>query len=243
MFDVAHTSDLRAIAFYLPQYHPVPENDAFWGPGFTEWRNVVRARARFPGHNQPQLPADLGFYDLRLVEVRKAQADLARAAGLSGFCYYHYWFQGHRLLHRPFDTVLTSGAPDFPFMLCWANENWTRAWDDGAAEVLLSQNYSDKDTIAHARHLVPAFADPRYIRIGTRPVFAVYNTDQIPCPRTWSDLFRNTLLSEGIEPYLIRVERYRDRDQSPPRPLVSTRPLNFSPFRAASGVGKTPGPI
>ena len=152
MFDASDSpTGLRALAFFLPQFHPVPENDAFWGKGFTEWRNVVQARPRFPGHEQPHIPADLGFYDLRLAEVREAQADLAAWAGLSGFCYYHYWFSGQRLLHRPMDEILASGRPDFPFMLCWANENWTRAWDGGADEILLGQTYSDDDTRAHAR--------------------------------------------------------------------------------------------
>ena len=224
------SSAVRAIAFYLPQFHPVPENDAFWGAGFTEWRNVARARPRFRGHEQPHLPADLGFYDLRLAETRLAQADMARRAGLSGFCYYHYWFSGRRVLHRPFESVLRAGAPDFPFMLCWANENWTRAWDGGADELLLTQRYSDGDTIAHARHLVPAFADPRHIRIGSRPVFAVYNTDDLPDPRRWSDLFRETCLEEGIDPYLIRVERYLDRDTRPPAALGFDAALEFQPF-------------
>ena len=228
MFDAS--APIRAVAFYLPQYHPVPENDAFWGKGFTEWRNVVRARPRFPGHQQPHLPGELGFYDLRLPEVRAAQADLARRAGLSGFCYYHYWFSGHRLLNRPFDEVLSSGDPDFPFMLCWANENWTRAWDGGESEVLLAQSYSDEDTRAHARHLAPAFADPRYIRVGGRPVFAVYNTDQLPCPRRWSDVFRQAALAEGADPYLIRVERYLDRDTRPPDGLGFDAALEFQPF-------------
>lgn len=232
MFDAPTPAfNLRALAFYLPQFHPVPENDAFWGTGFTEWRNVVQARPRFAGHMQPHLPADLGFYDLRLAEARAAQADLARAAGLAGFCHYHYWFAGKRVLNRPFDEVLASGTPDFPFMLCWANENWTRAWDGGAAQILLEQSYSDTDTIAHARHLAPAFADPRYIRIDDRPVFAVYNTDEIPCLRAWSDLFRATILDEiGVEPYLIRVERYLDRDTRPPAELGFEAALEFQPF-------------
>ncbi len=221
---------LRAVAFYLPQYHPTPENDAFWGEGFTEWRNVTRARPRFRGHAQPHLPADLGFYDLRLPEVRAAQAELARAAGLAGFCYYHYWFSGRRVLHRPLDDMLASGRPDFPFMLCWANENWTRAWDGGDREILLAQSYSDADTAAHARHLAPVFADPRYIRIHDRPVFAVYNTDELPDPARWSDLFRATLAAEGIDPYLIRVERYLDRDTRPPGRLGFDAALDFQPF-------------
>ena len=232
MFDAAPTPApaFRPVAFYLPQYHPVPENDAFWGAGFTEWRNVVRAGPRFRGHDQPHLPADLGFYDLRLPETRAAQADLARAAGLAGFCYYHYWFSGRRVLHAPFDAVLASGEPDFPFMLCWANENWTRAWDGGERDVLLAQSCSDDDTRAHARHLAPAFADPRYIRIANRPVFAVYNSDELPCPRRWTDIFRETSLTSGQEPYLIRVERYLDRDTRPPEALGFDAALEFQPF-------------
>ncbi len=232
MFDLSSTpSALRAVAFYLPQFHPVPENDRFWGPGFTEWRNVVRARPRFPGHAQPHIPADLGFYDLRLAETRAAQADLARAAGLSGFCYYHYWFAGKRVLYEPFDAVLSSGQPDFPFMLCWANENWTRAWDGGTSDILLAQTYSDEDTRAHARHLAPALADPRAIRVNGRPAFAVYNTDELPCPRRWSDLFRATLQAEnGSDPYLIRVERYLDQDTCAPDQLGFDAALEFQPF-------------
>ena len=162
--------------------------------------------------------------------MRAAQADLARAAGLHGFSYYHYWFSGRRMLHRPLDDMLASGAPDFPFMLTWANENWTRAWDGGDHEILLRQTYDDADTIAHARHLAPIFSDPRYIRIGGRPVFAIYNTDEIPDPLRWTDLFRDTLLSEGIEPYLIRVERNLDRDTRPPEALGFDAALEFQPF-------------
>ena len=230
MFDLSPQPDLRAIAFFLPQFHPVPENDHFWGTGFTEWRNVVQARPRFAGHVQPHLPADLGFYDLRLPEVRAAQAQLARNAGLHGFCYYHYWFGGQRVLHRPVDDMLRLGEPDFPFMLCWANENWTRAWDGGAQDVLLAQDYSDADTIAHATHLAPAFSDPRYIRHEGRPVFAVYNVDDLPDPVRWASIFRETSLKHGNDPYLIRVERYLDRDQRAPSALGFDAALEFQPF-------------
>ena len=221
---------LRAVAFFLPQYHPVPENDAFWGAGFTEWRNVVQARPRFRGHAQPHIPADLGFYDLRLAETRAAQASMACNAGLHGFCWYHYWFNGHQVLNRPFDAVLSDPSYQFPFMLCWANENWTRAWDGGSHEVLLEQTYSDADTIAHARHLIPAFADPRYIRIQGRPVFALYNTDALSDPGRWSDLFRKTCQEGSIDPYLIRVERYLDDDTRPPSALGFDAALEFQPF-------------
>lgn len=221
---------LRPVAFHLPQYHPCPENDDFWGKGFTEWHNVVRARPRFRGHHQPHIPADLGFYDLRLAEARAAQADLARASGLHGFCYYHYWFAGRRVLNAPVDAILVSGQPDFPFMLCWANENWTRAWDGGDREVILAQTYSDADTVDHARHLAPALTDPRYIRVDGKPAFAVYNSDDIPDPLRWSDLFRETLMAQGLDVYLIRVERWLDRDRRPPAALGFDAALDFQPF-------------
>lgn len=192
----------------LPQFHPIPENDLWWGKGFTEWTNVVKARPRFPGHYQPHLPKDLGYYDLRLPETREAQAELARQHGIYGFCYYHYWFNGRRILERPVDEILTSGKPDFPFMLCWANENWSRNWDGGFHDVLLEQKYSVDDFIAHARHLVKYFNDPRYIRIDGKVVFAIYKDLDIDNIDECLKAFRDELKEYGIEVFLCRFERW-----------------------------------
>jgi lipopolysaccharide biosynthesis protein len=200
---------VRLLAFYLPQFHPIPENDRWWGQGFTEWTNVARARRLFRGHHQPHLPTDLGFYDLRVPEVREAQADMARSHGISGFCYYHYWFNGRRLLERPFDEVLASGRPDFPFCLCWANENWTRAWDGADREVLMPQQYSPEDDRRHFDHLASAFRDRRYIRVDGKPLFLVYRTELLPDPARTAEIWRERARASGIgELYLVRVENF-----------------------------------
>jgi lipopolysaccharide biosynthesis protein len=202
-------SALRCVAFHLPQYHPIPENDAWWGKGFTEWTNVAAARPVVPGHHQPHLPADLGFYDLRLPETRQAQAELARTHGVDAFCYYHYWFTGRQVLQRPVDEIVASGQPDFPFCLCWANEDWTRAWDGRSGQVLLQQDYSDADDIAHIRHLLPVLADRRYLRVGGRPVLLVYRTELMPDPRRTADLWRSEAVRAGVgDLYLVRVESF-----------------------------------
>lgn len=173
-------SRAKLIAFYLPQYHPTPRNDEWWGKGFTEWTNVGKAKPLFKGHYQPHVPADLGYYDLRLPEVRKAQAEMAREYGVYGFCYYHYWFEkGFEELERPFDEVVNSGVPDFPFCLCWANESWyAKFWNiDGSVDkkLLAEQKYLGKeDNEAHFYRLLNAFKDKRYIRIDNRLLFVIY---------------------------------------------------------------------
>lgn len=196
----------RAIAFYLPQFHPIAENNAWWGTGFTEWTNVAKANPHFKGHYQPHLPADLGFYDLRLPESRQAQADLAHHHGIEGFCYWHYWFNGKRLLERPFNEVLESEEPDFPFCLAWANETWSRRWLGEPKDVLIEQTYSDEDDLNHIRWLMKAFVDDRYLTVCGRPIFLIYRPSDLPNPQKITDLFRRECLKGGInDPYLIGV--------------------------------------
>jgi glycosyltransferase involved in cell wall biosynthesis len=198
---------LRVIAFLLPQFHPIPENDVWWGKGFTEWTNVIRAKPLFPGHDQPRVPADLGFYDLRLAETRAMQAELAHAYGIHGFCYYHYWFDGKQLLERPFNEVLSSGQPDFPFCLCWANEPWSRRWDGQPRDVLQPQTYSLDDDRRHIEWLIPALRDPRAIRIGDKPIFLVYQVKELPDPRRTVNIWRAEVARAGLPGiYLIGVE-------------------------------------
>jgi len=195
--------DVKLIAFYLPQFHPIPENDAWWGEGFTEWVNVRRARPNFVSHYQPHVPAELGYYDLTDPGVRLAQAELAKQHGIHGFCYYYYWFNGRRLLNRPLDEVLASGAPDFPFCVCWANENWTRRWDGGDDELLIAQDYSPDNERALIGDLVPLFRDPRYIHIRGRPLVLVYRANLMADPGRATGIFRRETRAAGLpEPYL-----------------------------------------
>jgi lipopolysaccharide biosynthesis protein len=224
---------VRAIAFHLPQFHPIPENDEWWGKGFTEWTNVVRAMPRLPGHYQPHLPADLGFYDLRLPEARAAQAELAASHGIYGFCYYHYWFHGREVLERPVNEVLKSGEPDFPFCLCWANEPWSRRWDGSNNEVLLEQRYSESDDLAHIRALIPYFLDPRYIRVKGRPFLAVYRASDLPDPRRTAELWRREAERAGLKGiFLVRVE---SREFGDPCKIGFDCSLEFEPRWAELG--------
>lgn len=189
----------RAIAFYLPQFHPIPENDCWWGEGFTEWINVAKARPLFRGHYQPRLPADLGFYDLRVPETRSAQAELAREHGIEGFCYWHYWFAGKRLLERPLNDVLRSGEPDFPFCIGWANQSWTGIWHGAPERVLVEQTYPGKqDDEAHFYTLLEAFGDDRYIRIDGKPVMIIYYPEGLPEPKRFTNYWRELAVASGL---------------------------------------------
>lgn len=195
----------RVIAFYLPQYYPVKENDEMWGKGFTEWRNVAKAKPFFRNHYQPQIPADLGFYDLRIPEIREEQAKMAREAGIEGFCYWHYWFgNGKRILEMPFNEVLKSGKPDFPFCLGWANHSWSnRTWQKldrfQKDTVFIEQLYPGvEDYKAHFYAMLPAFRDHRYITVDGKPLFLIYAADQLPNPKEFIDTWNLLAKENGL---------------------------------------------
>lgn len=190
----------RVIAFYLPQYHPIPENDEWWGKGFTEWTNTAKAKPMFRGHYQPHTPSDLGFYDLRVPETRIAQAEMAREYGIEAFCYYHYWFAGKRVLERPFAEVLQSGEPDFPFCLCWANQTWTGIWHGAPDRVLIEQTYPGYDD--HRSHfdvLLRAFKDRRYVTVDGKPLFLIFRPLDIPEVKKMTDMWREMAKQSGLK--------------------------------------------
>lgn len=189
----------RLFAFYLPQFHPIPENDIWWGKGFTEWTNVGKAKKYFRTHYQPRVPADLGYYDLRIPEARQAQAVMARKYGIEGFIYWHYWFgSGKRLLERPFNEVLQSGKPDFPFALAWANETWKgRSHGVTDGRILIEQQYpGEEDYVSHFYEIIPALQDPRYIKIENKPLFVIYKPMELPDVKHFIDLW-NSLAAEN----------------------------------------------
>ena len=192
-------SKARLIALYLPQFHPIPENDDWWGKGFTEWTNTAKAKPLFPGHYQPHVPADLGFYDLRLEETRIAQAEMAKKHGIEAFCYYHYWFAGQRIIERPFNEVLGSGKPDFPFCLCWANQTWSGIWHGSPDKVLIEQTYPGmEDHKRHFEYLIKAFKDDRYLTVDGKPLFIIYDPFDLPDSRVVTDFWRESAIKAGL---------------------------------------------
>lgn len=209
---LAQRSRHRAIAFYLPQFYPIPENDRWWGPGYTEWTVVTRARPMFPGHRQPRFPTELGYYDLRVPETRALQAQLAQDHGIEGFCYWHYWMGGgKRMLDRPFADVMQSGEPAFPFCLAWANHDWfdksSRGW-----KLLLRQEYpGERDELDHFRVVEPALHDSRYLTVDRKPIFFIFRPDLIPEPKRFTDHWRELAHRSGL-PGLFLIGRSRDSD-------------------------------
>lgn len=219
--------DIRAIAFYLPQFYAIPENDAAWGKGFTEWTSTTRATPQFLGHRQPRLPGELGFYDLRLKEVMLRQIKLARNYGISGFAFHWYWFHGRRILHEPVEAFLRDRTLDFPFLLSWANQSWTRRWDGRDDEVIVKQEFSPGDDETHMRALIPFFRDPRYVRIDGRPVFIVYDTMNLPDPAATAERWRRICRDEGIgEIFLLGTTCYSGQD---PRTIAFDGRVQFPP--------------
>ncbi|WP_050009699.1 glycoside hydrolase family 99-like domain-containing protein [Flavobacterium sp. B17] len=210
----------RVIAFYLPQFHPVPENNEWWGPGFTEWHSVANAKPLYKGHHQPNIPADLGFYDLRVAETRKLQAEMAKEAGVEGFCYWHYWFgDGKRLLEKPINEVLASGEPDFPFCFGWANHNWyQKLWDPSGSgdKLLIEQKYLGRED--YEEHfmtaLLPAFKDKRYIQVDGKPLFVIYSIDNKEKIKEIIDVWRELALRNGLEGiYFVAVQRGETKEE------------------------------
>jgi lipopolysaccharide biosynthesis protein len=204
---------VKYIAYYLPQFHPIPENDEAWGAKFTEWTNVTKAIPRYAGHYQPRLPGELGFYDLRDADVIRRQAELAALGGVYGFCIHNYWFEGRRLLERPLEIILENPDIDLRFCLNWANEPWTRRWDGGTGDVIAEQNHSLDDDRNYIRSIVPALSDERYIRIDGRPLLMVYRPALFPDFRATIDVWREYLVSAGLgNPYIVTPQAFDDND-------------------------------
>nr|WP_315418512.1 glycoside hydrolase family 99-like domain-containing protein [uncultured Pedobacter sp.] len=219
----------RIIAFYLPQFHTIPENDKWWGKGFTEWTNIKKAKPLYPKHNQPRIPYKENYYDLSSVEVMQEQAKVAKEHGVTGFCYYHYWFKGHKLLNTPLENMLADLNVDIDFCLSWANEPWTRAWDGGDKEILMPQDYGiEQDWDKHISYLIPFFKDARYIKIDERPVFLVYRTESFSRFDKMINFWNQRLHAEGINDiYLIET---LNSFQNKPFCSSSSAVLEFEPM-------------
>ncbi len=234
---LAPEEDVKLFAFYLPQYHPIPENDRWWGKGFTEWTRVSRAQPQFGEHYQPHLPERLGFYDLRLRETRARQASLAREYGIHGFCYYYYSFGTKRLLERPLDDMLSDGEPDLPFCLCWANENWTRRWDGAEREMLIEQRYGPELEVALIEDMMPFFRDPRYLCVEGAPVLLVYRPTALPEPLATTSRWRRAVKELGWpDLYLVAA---RTGGPGDPRLLGFDAAVEFPPHGWDLSAGTT----
>jgi len=230
---------VRLIAFYLPQFHPISENDAWWGKGFTEWTSVTKAIPRFAGHYQPRLPGELGFYDLTQADTLRRQAELSRRYGIAGFCFHHYWFSGKRLLDQPIELLLSHPDIDMPFCINWANESWTRRWDGHEKSILLAQKHSPEDDIAFARSLEPLFRDRRYIRVKGRPLLMLYRPGILPDAAATVARWREHFTEAGLgDPYIVMAQAFNDGD---PRKYGMDAAVGFPPFWAGGNLPKLQG--
>lgn len=223
------TRPVRLIAFYLPQFHAIPENDEWWGTGFTEWTNVTRALPRFPGHYQPRLPGALGFYDLSRPDILRRQAQTAQRYGIEGFCFHYYWFAGRKLLQRPLENLTADPSIDLPFCINWANESWSRRWDGSETSVLIAQDHSPEDDLAFARAIEPLFDDPRYIRIDGRPLLMLYRPSLLPDARATVERWREYFGRSGIDLYVTMAQSF---DHDDPRPYGMDAAAGFPPHRS-----------
>lgn len=226
-------SIVKLVAFYLPQFHPFPENDAWWGKGFTEWTNVTKAQPNFEGHYQPHLPIHNGFYDLRVPEVMMEQAKLAKNYGVYGFNFYYYWFDGKVLMHKPFEVLLKHPEIDINYCITWANENWTRRWDGAENDILIGQNHCEADSIKFIEHMYQYFNDKRYIRIDNKPVLIIYRSNIIPQMAETINLWRRKVQEAGFDGiYLVGAQTFGFKD---PNEYGFDAVVEFPPHNAKSG--------